>query len=164
MTTEATLLIIIKDGRILLLRKAPGRFGEGKWNSPGGKIRPGENPEECARREVYEETGLRVLSVRLHGALRHYFGQVDEPDWIVYQFSTTDFEGESKEGEEGVLRWFPVEEIPYHEMWQDDEHWLPLLLEGKDFTGDFYFNEEGTELLHHSLVVQEGDGGAPSSL
>ena len=34
MTTEATLLTIIKDGRILLQRKASGRFGEGKWNGP----------------------------------------------------------------------------------------------------------------------------------
>ena len=155
MTTEATLCTIIRDDSILLQKKAAGRFGEGKWNGPGGKLRPGETPEDCARREVHEETGLRVRSLRLHGALRHYFGQVDEPDWIVYQFSTTDFEGEPKGSEEGFLRWFPVGEIPYHEMWQDDEHWLPLLLEGKCFDGDFYFNEDGTELLRHRLVVED---------
>ena len=154
MTTEATVCTIFRDGTLLLQKKTEGRFGEGKWNGPGGKLGPGETPEDCARREVREETGLRVRGLRLHGALRHYFGQVDEPDWIVYQFSATDFEGEPKESDEGVLRWFPVDEIPYGEMWQDDEHWLPLLLDGKDFTGDFYFNEDGSELLDFTLTTK----------
>ena len=155
MTTEATLCTIIRDRRILLQKKASGRFGEGKWNGAGGKLRPGETPEECARREVREETGLHVRSLRLHGALRHYFGGRDKPDWIVYQFSVADFEGEPRESDEGALRWFPIGEIPYGEMWQDDERWLPLLLDGKDFEGDFYFNEDGTALLDHNLTVVE---------
>jgi hypothetical protein len=45
----------------------------------------------------------------------------------------------------------PVDQIPYEEMWQDDEHWLPLLLEGKRFEGEFYFNEDATELLDYSI-------------
>ncbi|MCW3978563.1 MAG: 8-oxo-dGTP diphosphatase [Candidatus Bathyarchaeota archaeon] len=155
MTTEAIVCTIIREGRILLQRKTTGRFGEEKWNGPGGKLRPSETPEDCARREVHEETDLRVRDLRLHGALRHYFGKVDEPDWIVHQFSATEFEGEPKDSDEGELRWFLVDEIPYQEMWQDDEHWLPLLLNGRDFSGDFYFNAEGTELLRHCLVIEE---------
>jgi len=84
-TTEAIVCTIIREGRILLQRKTTGRFGEEKWNGPGGKLRPSETPEDCARREVHEETDLRVRDLRLHGALRHYFGKVDEPDWIVHQ-------------------------------------------------------------------------------
>jgi len=48
---------------------------------------------------------------------------------------------------EGTLRWFTLEEIPFGEMWQDDKHWLPILLEDKNFEGDFYFDKEGKELL-----------------
>jgi len=154
MTTAAIICIILRGDSILLQKKTPGRFGEGKWNGPGGKLRPGETPEECAVREVQEETNLRVRSLRLHGALSHYFGEKEEPDWIVYQFSTTEFEGEPEESDEGELRWFPLAEIPYSEMWQDDEHWLPLLLQGKDFTGEFHFNEEGTELLRFRIVTE----------
>jgi 8-oxo-dGTP diphosphatase len=154
MTTLATLCTIIRDGRILLQRKAEGRFGEGKWNGPGGKLQLGESPQECVIREVYEETGLRIHSLRLHGSLKHFFGGDGEPDWMVYQFSSDDFEGEPKESDEGVLKWFPFDEIPYDEMWQDDEYWLPLILEGKMFDGDFIFNEDGSELLRHSICLK----------
>ena len=122
MTTHATVTIIIDNGRVLLQKKTKGRFGEGKWNGPGGKLKPGEAPEECAKREVMEETGLTVSDVQLHGALKHYFGDVDEPTWVVYQFAATDYQGDPKESEEGELRWFPVDQIPYTEMWQDDEY------------------------------------------
>ncbi len=155
MTIHATVTIIRRGDKILLQRKSSGRFGEGKWNGPGGKLRPGETPEECAEREVQEETGLAVANMRHHGALNHYFGETHEPTWTVHQFSTADYEGEPKESEEGELRWFPVDEIPFKEMWQDDEHWLPLLLRGECFTGDFYFNEDATELLRHNLTVKE---------
>ena len=155
MTTEATLLTIIKDGRILLQRKASGRFGEGKWNGVGGKIRPGETPENCARRETLEETGLQVDALIPHGTLRHYFGDVDEATWTVHHYSASQYEGEPKESEEGELRWFPLDRIPYDEMWQDDRHWLPHQIEGRIFQGRFYFNADATRLLCHTLDVEE---------
>jgi 8-oxo-dGTP pyrophosphatase MutT (NUDIX family) len=154
MTTEATLLTIIKDGRILLQRKASGRFGEGKWNGVGGKIRPGETPEECAGRETLEETGLRVHNLISHGTLRHYFGDVQEPTWTVHHYSTGEYTGEPKGSDEGELRWFPLDRIPYDEMWQDDIHWLPHQIEGKRFTGDFYFNEDASRLLDFRLTAR----------
>jgi 8-oxo-dGTP diphosphatase len=154
MTVEATLCVIIEDGRILLQRKAMGRFGEGKWNGAGGKLKPGEDPMDGVIREVLEETGLRVRDPRRHGVLDHFFGDRSIPAWSVHVFSAIDFEGEPVGGEEGELRWFPVEEIPYGEMWEDDLHWLPLLLEGKDFDGAFYFNGDASRLLDYRLVTE----------
>jgi len=52
------------------------------------------------------------------------------------------------------LRWFALTEIPYDEMWQDDEHWLPLLLDGMRFNGDFYFNGDGTKLIDFDLKIE----------
>jgi 8-oxo-dGTP pyrophosphatase MutT (NUDIX family) len=151
-TVEATLCAIIKDGGILLQRKAVGRFGEGKWNGAGGKLKPGETPADGVIREVLEETGLRIMVPRLHGLLEHYFGDRITPAWSVYVFSATEFEGDPVGGEEGDLQWFPVEEIPYGEMWEDDLHWLPLLLEGREFNGAFYFNEDASRLLDFRLA------------
>lgn len=52
MTIKATLCEIIQNDEILLQRKVLGKFGEKKWNGPGGKIRDDETPEECVKREV----------------------------------------------------------------------------------------------------------------
>ena len=58
--TQATICEIIKDEKILLQYKAAGKFGEGKWNGPGGKIKPEETPLEGVIREVKEETTLTI--------------------------------------------------------------------------------------------------------
>jgi len=152
-TIEATLCVIIRDGNILLQRKAAGRFGEGKWNGAGGKLGPGEDPVDGVVREVREETGLEIREPRLHGVLRHFFGDRTTPAWSVYIFSAREFNGKPAESDEGELRWFRVGEIPYGEMWADDEHWLPLLLAGEEFEGEFYFDEDATVLLDFSLRV-----------
>jgi len=141
----------MKGEAVLLQKKSKGLFGADKWNGVGGKLKPNETPEECVKREVFEETSLKVLELRFHGILNFYFGDRKEPSWIVYVFSARTFEGEPRSSEEGELRWFGFEEIPYDEMWQDDRHWLPLLLEGKSFEGDFYFDRDGRELLDFNL-------------
>jgi 8-oxo-dGTP diphosphatase len=156
MTIHATLCQIIRDGRLLLLLKNPGRFGEGKWNGAGGKLLPGESPEAGVFREVLEETGLTLRSVTLHGVLDFYFGEKPEPDWVVHVFSSSDFSGEPLEAsEEGVLRWFRFEEVPYDRMWEDDLYWLPPLLDGKRVRGVFVYDEDGGNLLRHSLTAEK---------
>jgi len=155
MVVEATLCEIIHGGRLLLQRKSVGRFGEGKWNGPGGKVQPGETPLECVVREVWEETGLTVSGLTELGVVDFYFGEKPEPDWVVHIFSTSTFSGEPRESDEGELRWFSVDEIPYGEMWMDDTYWLPVLLKGKRFRGVFIYDVEGTRLLRHRLDVLE---------
>lgn len=150
---HATICEIIKDGKLLLQFKAAGKFGEGKWNGPGGKLRLGETPEEGVVREVLEETGLNIQNPRLNGLIDFYFGEKAEPDWTTYIFHVTDFNGDIRANDEGELRWFKISEIPYEQMWQDDKHWLPAFLEGKRVKGTFWFNEEGTELLRYDLTV-----------
>ncbi len=48
-----------RDGKILVLKRAGGAV-TGGWYIPGGAFDPGETIEECARRELLEETGLRA--------------------------------------------------------------------------------------------------------
>ena len=155
MVVEATLCEIIHGGRLLLQRKSAGRFGEGKWNGPGGKVQPGETPLECVVREVREETGLTVSSLTERGVVDFYFGEKPEPDWVVHIYTTSTFSGEPRESDEGELRWFTLDEIPYGEMWMDDTHWLPVLLKGKRFRGVFIYDVDGTRLLRHRLDVLE---------
>ena len=48
------------DGSVLLARRPEGRELAGLWEFPGGKIEPGEPPEEALVRELEEELGVRV--------------------------------------------------------------------------------------------------------
>lgn len=50
--------VIKKDGRVLLAQRAQGEHLEYKWEFPGGKIEPGETPEECLQRELKEEFSI----------------------------------------------------------------------------------------------------------
>jgi len=49
-----------RDGQILLLKRAAGTALAGQWYLPGGAADPGELPEDAARRELFEECGLRI--------------------------------------------------------------------------------------------------------
>ena len=83
MPIEATVCLLRKDGSLLLQKKASERFGGGKWDGPGGKLRPGESPAEGVVREVEEETGLTIIAPTFHGSFDVYFGPGDQPAWIV---------------------------------------------------------------------------------
>lgn len=160
MTTHATLCYLVRDGKALLLRKAEGLWGGGKWNAPGGKLLPGEDPKRGAIREVREETGLLVREndLTLQGTLEFLFGsgrgrREREPDWVVYVFRAEAFAGEPRAGREGALRWHPLGSLPYDEMWADDRFWVPLLLQGKRFRALFRFDEKAEKLLWHRVEV-----------
>ncbi|OXM55034.1 NUDIX hydrolase [Amycolatopsis alba] len=51
---------LIRDGKILFIRRRPGSFLGGHWELPGGTVEPGEEPAETVVREFAEETGLTV--------------------------------------------------------------------------------------------------------
>jgi 8-oxo-dGTP diphosphatase len=146
-----TLCYIMNGKQLLMLKKATELFGGGKWNGLGGKMGAGESPEQACIREVHEESGLSVRNLKYHGVLNFWFGNTNEPTITCYVFSTDSFEGQLKESPEGILRWVDFDQVPYEEMWEDDRHWLPMLIEGKSFNGEFHFDQEGTRLLSHKL-------------
>jgi 8-oxo-dGTP diphosphatase len=150
MTTEATLCYIIRYGKILLIRKKKG-LGEGVWNGPGGKLEKGESLQDCAKRETYEEAHIVPEAPKKIGELNFYFGQTEEVDWHVHVFVADEFDGIEKETDEAAPKWFRIERIPYDEMWPDDQIWMPLMLEGKKFVGDFYFDRDARNLLSHDI-------------
>ncbi len=150
-TDPATLVFIVRDGQILLIRKKRG-LGAGKINGPGGRLEPGESPEACAVREVREELRITPTGLRLGGENRFQF--TDGYGIHVFVYAAEGFEGEPSETDEAVPLWAPVESIPYHEMWEDDYLWVPLVLEGRRFSGRFLF--EGDAMLDYAVELVDG--------
>jgi 8-oxo-dGTP diphosphatase len=150
MTTRATLCYLVRDGKVLLIKKKRG-IGQGNWNGPGGRIEDGESVIESAKRELREETGMDAINPLPVGELDFYFGEKEEPDWKVYVLKTGEFEGQERETEEADPVWFRIDEIPYHEMWADDRMWMPLMFQGRKFRGVFHFDDNGEKLLNHKL-------------
>ena len=56
-------VIVIKDG-LVLLGKRKNAHGDGTWAFPGGHLEFNESIEECARREIFEETGITISNLR----------------------------------------------------------------------------------------------------
>jgi mutator protein MutT len=56
----STAAIVIREGRILVLRRSTGSIA-GRWEFPGGKVDPGESPEQALRRELWEELGVNAV-------------------------------------------------------------------------------------------------------
>jgi len=69
-------VMIERDGLILCHRRPEGGWGAGMWEFPGGKIEPGEDPRETARRECREELGVDVEPGDVFDVLMHRYDDV----------------------------------------------------------------------------------------
>jgi len=147
-TEEATLLFVIREGRILLIHKKRG-LGAGLINGPGGRIEKGETPLQTAVREVQEEVGISVKDPTFAGEL--WFDMTDGYRLRGYVFTATQFDGIPVETDEALPEWFDLDKIPYGKMWSDDILWFPLMLAGKRFVGKFVF--DGMTMLEHEIVT-----------
>lgn len=141
----SSLLYLRREGRTLMLHKARGEQ-RGKWNGLGGKFEPGETPEVCARREAYEESGLRVGALQWRGVLT--FPLFDgRNDRYVFVFTSEDFSGELRNSDEGELAWIEDERLEELELYDGDRVFLPWLDGGEGFfSGRFRYGEGGAFL------------------
>ena len=155
---RATLVFCMKNQRMLLGMKKRG-FGAGKWNGMGGKLLPTETLEECSRREMKEEAGIQIGELKKCGILRFEY-QEKPPIWEVHVFKSSDLIGTPCESDEMRPRWFAMNDIPYDAMWLDDKYWLPLLLKGQNFLGDFLFRGH-EKILDHKLEILPHDEAVP---
>ncbi|MEI6058851.1 MAG: 8-oxo-dGTP diphosphatase [archaeon] len=143
-----TLVVIHQEPRVLLAMKKR-RFGAGHYNGFGGGLEANESLEQCAIRETWEEGGIKVLDPNYLGKILFKFLDTEEQDHEVHFYRATQFQGEPIETEEMKPVWFDQGEIPYREMWADDAHWMPLLLQSKKFIGEFHFTQDG--IKYHRL-------------
>lgn len=71
-TTLVAAAVMIEEGRVLITQRKAGAHLEGKWEFPGGKVEPAEDPRDALVRELKEELGIdadvgEVVDVTFHG-------------------------------------------------------------------------------------------------
>jgi 8-oxo-dGTP diphosphatase len=121
--------------------KKENDYHHGKWNGLGGKFEPGESPEECAVREVKEESGLNAKSIKMKGFITFpIFDGIE--DWYVFLFVIDDYDGELIDSNEGNLEWIPNEELININLWDGDKYFIPWLFEDKFFSAKFIYENE----------------------
>jgi 8-oxo-dGTP diphosphatase len=113
---------------------------KGKWNGLGGKLKLGETPEECAIREIREESGLIPRKLKLKGFIT--FPKFDGVhDWYCFIFIAGDLEGKMIDSEEGSLKWIDDQKLKELNLWEGDRIFLDWLSQDKFFSAKFIYKD-----------------------
>lgn len=134
---EKTVLCYIKkDNKYLMLyrNKKENDLNEGKYMGIGGHIEENETPKDAIIREVKEETGLTLLSLKERG---HILFINDDYQEEMYVFTSSEFVGELIECNEGDLSWVDIDKVYDLPAWEGDKVFLAKLIKDEE-----YFNLE----------------------
>ena len=108
------LAVIIRKHNKVLLGKRKNAHGEGTWAFPGGHLEYQESFEDCARREVLEETGLEVVNLKF-GAITNDVFKKEEKHYVTI-FMVCDYHGGEEECKEPdkceQWEWFAWDDLP----------------------------------------------------
>lgn len=127
-----TLCYIEENGKYLMLHRTKKEHDEnrGKWIGVGGHFEDRESPEECMRREIFEETGLVVESFRFRGIITFCLDGATE---YMHLFTVDRYSGELHACDEGDLAWVEKEKVLSLNLWEGDRIFLKLLKEEHPF-------------------------------
>lgn len=125
---NTTLCYIKKNGKYLLMHriKKENDLNRDKWIGIGGKFEDKESPEQCNRREVFEETGLTLNSAEYKGIIT-FVSDIWETEYM-HLFTSSDFSGTVKSDcVEGVLEWVNEDKLLSFPTWSGDRIFLEKL-------------------------------------
>ena len=122
-----------RDGKVLLLHRTKKEHdaNRDKWIGIGGKLEPGESPEDCLLREFREETGLTLTAFHFRAVVSFISDEWD--DEYMFLYTASDWTGELKDCEEGELAWIDKTELYSLTLWEGDRIFLRLLAEDAPF-------------------------------
>lgn len=120
--------LVDSDNRILLAQRPAGKALAGLWEFPGGKMEPGERPEETLIRELDEELGITVKAACLAPLSFASHGYEDfhllMPLWICRRW-----EGFATGREGQALKWVKPGRLKDYPMPPADEPLIPALID-----------------------------------
>ncbi|MBX7208643.1 MAG: (deoxy)nucleoside triphosphate pyrophosphohydrolase [Verrucomicrobiaceae bacterium] len=116
--------LIIRDERVLIAQRPAGKHLALKWEFPGGKIEPGENPADALKREIREELGCEIeISGSLPSSLHRY--ERGEIELIPFLCTLGPHSAEPHPHEHAAVRWVRAAGLRDHDLAEAD---IPIAL------------------------------------
>ena len=135
-TIHVAAAIIENDSKEILCAKRADIAGGAAWEFPGGKVEPGESPEDALRREIDEELGCKLQMILPFDTVEH-----DYPDFHLSMdvyVCTTAPGAEPEAREHAELRWINKDQLTGVD-WLPADHEVALKL---GMFWDMFFEEE----------------------
>jgi len=122
-----TAAVIEQNGRVLIAQRRPddGSLG-GLWEFPGGTLEAGETPEDCLRRELAEELGIKVRVGELINRNTHAYPHMTID---LLSFRVTWLGGKMELREHTAVRWVTPDELVHVKMPPADDPLARMLVD-----------------------------------
>jgi 8-oxo-dGTP diphosphatase len=121
--------VIERDGQILIGQRRAGDRHPLKWEFPGGKVEPYENPRDALRRELREELGIDAsIGPEI---LRYEFQYPHRSPILLIFHHVTEFVGEMRNGVFEQVRWEARERLPRYDFLDGDVDFVRRLARGQ---------------------------------
>ena len=114
------------DGRVLIAQRPKGKSMAGLWEFPGGKIEPGETPEQALVRELHEELGIETWESCL-APLTFASHTYEDFHLLMPLFACRKWKGTPQSREGQALKWVRVNKLNDFPMPPADEPLIAML-------------------------------------
>lgn len=116
------------DGRVLIAQRPRGKAMAGLWEFPGGKVEPGETPEQALIRELHEELGLNTRAACL-APLTFASHSYERFHLLMPLFICRRFEGIARGREGQAVKWVRPDKLRDYPMPPADDPLIPALID-----------------------------------
>jgi len=124
----AACALVDTDGRVLLAQRPEGKQLAGLWEFPGGKVEPGETPEQCIIRELHEEIGIET-EIPCLAPLTFASHSYDDFHLLMPLFVCRRFRGIAHPREGQALKWVRPKDMRDYPMPPADAPLIPFLID-----------------------------------